>query len=408
MKFCFTLFLLMWSFLTYAQSGKRIKLKKGVWIAQLLLNEVDELPFQLEIGDNLSFTVINGDERIALSIPEVQNDSVHVRFPYFNSELVFAIHQKKQLKGYWINFNKGQNYRIPFQARYGDAARFPSSGDPSISCEVNGRWKVAFEPGTSSEFPAVGIFDQASGSNRVFGTFLTETGDYRFLEGNCTPDSLYLSCFDGSHAFLFKARKSGDVLNGQFYSGKHWHCDWSAIMNATFELPSPEDLTYVQNTDGVHFNLKTLTGEDFVFPNPAYKDKVVIIQIMGSWCPNCLDETQYYKGLYSTYHESGLEIISIGYETGETFAEHVANITRLKNKLGLDFTFLVGGPANKGLASEHFKVLNEVISFPTSIFIGRDGAVKRVHTGFNGPGTGSYYLEYVEKTDALIQTLLKQ
>lgn len=408
MKFCFTLFLLMWSFFTHAQSGKRIKLKKGVWIAQLLLNDVDKLPFEMEIGDNYSFTVINGDERIALSLPEVQNDSIHVRFPYFNSELVFAIHQKKQLSGYWINFNKGKNYRIPFKASYGDAARFPTTEDASSSCEVNGRWKVAFEPGTASEYPAVGIFDQASGSNRVFGTFLTETGDYRFLEGNCTSDSLYLSCFDGSHAFLFKARKSGDVLNGKFFSGKHWHCDWSASVDATFELPSPEVLTYVKESENVHFNLKTITGEDFIFPNPAFENKVVIIQIMGSWCPNCLDETHYYKKLYSTYHESGLEIISIGYETGDSFTEHAANITRLKNKLELDFTFLVGGPANKGLASEHFKMLNEVISFPTSIFIGRDGTVKRVHTGFNGPGTGSYYLEYVEKTDALIQTLLKQ
>jgi thiol-disulfide isomerase/thioredoxin len=406
MKFYFTVFILFCSTFTYAQTGKRIKIKKGVWIAQLQLNNSDVLPFQLEIVDNNTLTVLNGDERIRLSAPEVKNDSIHVRFPFFNSEMVFKLHKKKSLSGYWINYNKGNNYRIPLEGKSGYVTRFATTSKGS--CDVNGRWKITFEPGTESAYPAVGIFEQQAGSNRVFGTFLTETGDYRFLEGNCSSDSMFLSCFDGSHAFLFKARKSGDSLYGQFFSGKHWSCDWVGEKNANFELPSPESLTYVKEDEALRFSLKTLAGEEFNYPNPEYNGKVVIIQIMGSWCPNCLDETQYYKSLYTTYHSRGLEVISIGYETGESFEEWAANITRLKNKLNLDFTFLVGGPANKGLASDHFKMLNEVISFPTSIFIGRDGQVKRVHTGFNGPGTGAYYQEYVSKTNALIESMLSQ
>ena len=135
-------------------------------------------------------------------------------------------------------------------------------------------------------------------------------------------------------------------------------------------------------------------------------NKVVIVQIMGSWCPNCLDETRYFKELYSKYHDRGLEIISIGYETGNSFDDFKRNIERLRNSLELDFTFLVGGKASKGLAKEHFSMLNNIISFPTTIFIGRDGEVKRVHTGFSGPGTGEYYTEYVNKTNALIESLL--
>jgi hypothetical protein len=121
-----------------------------------------------------------------------------------------------------------------------------------------------------------------------------------------------------------------------------------------------------------------------------------------------MDETKYYKELYATYHEQGLEIISVGYEAATTFDEQAAKIKRLKERHHLGFTFLVGGQANKGKASEDFAMLNEVISFPTTIFIGRDGIVKRIHTGFNGPGTGTYYTEYVEKTNALIASLLAQ
>lgn len=127
---------------------------------------------------------------------------------------------------------------------------------------------------------------------------------------------------------------------------------------------------------------------------------------MGTWCPNCLDEANYYKKLYQKYHDKGLEIISIGYELSDDYSEQVSAIRRFKNALQLDFHFLVGGKASKNIASEQFNMLNEVISFPTSIYIGRDGLVKRIHTGFNGPGTGSYYKEYVENTNSLIESLL--
>ena len=237
------------------------------------------------------------------------------------------------------------------------------------------------------------------------GTFLTETGDYRFLAGVVSDDSLYLSCFDGSHAFLFKALLN-DTLSGKFFSGKHWQSEWTAERNETFELKSPDELTYIVDDQPVEFSLKDLKGNDYNFPNDQLKGKVVIIQIMGTWCPNCLDETIFYTELYETYHEDGLEIISIGYENGDEFTDYVANIQRLKEKLDLDFTFLVGGRANKVLASEQFSMLNEIISFPTSIYVDRHGMVKRIHTGFNGPGTGVYYQEYVESTYSLIESLL--
>ena len=168
-------------------------------------------------------------------------------------------------------------------------------------------------------------------------------------------------------------------------------------------------MTYLKEQHSrINFQLKDINGGEYSFPNTETEGKVVIIQIMGTWCPNCMDETKYYKELYAKYHAQGLEIISIGYEAAETFDEQAEKIKRLKERHNLDFTFLVGGKANKTLASEQFKMLNEVISFPTSIYIGRDGLVKRIHTGFNGPGTGEYYIEYVEKTNALIESLLAQ
>lgn len=353
-------------------------------------------------GKNTRLSVVNGTETILLEKGIVNGDSVQFEFPAFNSRLTLVSKGKKILSGYWVNLNKS-NYRIPFTAVYGYESRFNIQ---KSDLSLQKKWEITFDPNSESPYKSVGLFEQ--NGNRVEGTFLTETGDYRFLEGNISSDSLYLSCFDGSHAFLFTSRIVKDSIYGDFYSGKHWKGSWNGQVNETFELQHPDSLTYTINEAPFTFTLKDLQGNDFTFPQANLKNKVTIIQIMGTWCPNCMDETQYFKKLHDQYHSSGLEIISVGYEIGKDFNEHAEKISRLQDRYNLPFTFLVGGNANKGLASEHFSMLNKIISFPTAIFIGRDGTVKKIHTGFNGPGTGTYYEEYTRETELFIQSLLQE
>lgn len=406
--------------ITFTVSAKKTKfptLKTGDWTGNLQLNEITKLPFKVQIEKadskktttNYHFSILNGEEKIDLENALFENDSLHISFASFNSKLVLKATNKKTLVGYWQNFNKGVNYKIPciitcgYNHRFENYRYYLSNTLPPL--DFKGRWETTFEPNTPDAYKAVGIFEQVS--TTLQGTFLTETGDYRFLDGNVLIDSLYLSCFDGTHAFLFTGKLEKGVINGRFYSGKHWQTDWTAKRNEQFELTHPDSLTTLVNENPVVFNLKDLQGNNFSFPNENFKNKVTIIQIMGTWCPNCMDETHYLKDLHAKYHTQGLEIISIGYEVGDDFQEHVARIEHLKERLDLDFTFLVGGTANKGLASEHFKMLSQIISFPTAIIIGRDGNVKKIHTGFNGPGTGVYYQEFITENDLFIQSLLK-
>lgn len=403
--------LLLFIFLFNAADSysQKIRAKKGAWLANLALSEKNDLPFEMIIekeGKSYSFTVVNGEEKILLSNPSSKEDSISISFPYFNSALIFKS-KRKSISGYWHNYDKGINYKIPFDAKFSYKNRFNISNESNSDRLIDGNWKSTFMPNTDDAFPAVGVFTQPN-TTTLLGTFLTETGDYRFLAGNTTNDSLFLSCFDGSHAFLFKASRTDSTMNGQFYSGNHWSCDWIAEKNDTFQLPDPTELTYVVDEAEFHFEAKDLNGNDYSFPNKQSENKVVIIQIMGTWCPNCLDETLYFKELYAKHHNNGLEIISVGFERGTTFEEFSANISRLKNKLNLDFTFLVGGDAGKNTASDKFSMLNEIISFPTAILINRKGEIVNIHTGFNGPGTGAYYAEYVAKMNALIETLIAE
>lgn len=388
----------------YAQ--QKVALRPGAYKAHLQLNSTTTLPVRLSVEkENKSvFLVIkNAEERIELRMSKKMGDTLLFPFPNFDSELRVVATKKRHLKGYWVNYNKAGNYRIPFEAHNNSHAESPTE----TSTDVSGRWEAYFSPKTPDQEAAVGLFKQEG--THVTGTFLTETGDYRFLEGKIEGASFYVSCFDGSHAFLISGNLENNAINGNFYSGKHYQTTWTAKRNEAFELSDPDSLTYLKDDKAeVHFSLQNLAGETYTFPNQQVNDKVVIIQIMGTWCPNCMDETKFYKELYADYHDKGLEIISVGYEAAESFEEQAAKIKRLQEKHKLEFTFLVGGKANKGKASEDFAMLNEVISFPTTIFIGRDGKVKRIHTGFNGPGTGNYYTEYVEKTRALIESLLAE
>lgn len=386
--------------------AQSVSLKTGAYNARLQLNQTTALPVRLKVEKHQKSKVLiisNAEERIVLKATKKVGDSLVFSFPNFDSELRVVATKKRHLKGYWINFNKANNYRIPFEAHLQSNTTEPVAP----VTDIGGKWEAYFSPQTPDQEMAVGLFNQTG--NTVTGTFLTETGDYRFLEGVIEGSSFYVSCFDGSHAFLMTGSVDQEIIQGTFYSGKHYQTTWSASRNESFELSNPDSLTFLkENESQVKFTLQDLAGNNYSYPNTATEDKVVIIQIMGTWCPNCMDETKYYKELYATYHSQGLEIISIGYEAADTFEEQATKIKHLQERHKLDFTFLVGGKANKGKASQDFAMLNEVISFPTTIFIGRDGNVKRIHTGFNGPGTGKYYTEYVEKTNALIEALLAE
>ena len=234
MKLIFILLFITISANSFSQEGVQLRLKKGQWLSELQLTKTDILSFDMLVekdGKNYSFFVINGEEKIALDSAHVINDSVHLMFPFFNSELVFHVDTKKAVSGYWQNYNKGDHYKIDFTSQRTKCKRTSHLKKNNNSINVHGKWELEFEHNTTSSYPAVGIFKQEVNSTLLTGTYLTETGDYRFLAGKIFGDSLYLSCFDGSHALLFKASNINGTLKGKFFSGSHWQSEWVAKRN---------------------------------------------------------------------------------------------------------------------------------------------------------------------------------
>lgn len=391
--------------LSFAQNeNNSMKLKEGTWRAVLKIKEDVELPFNFQITKNAELIIQNAEEKIVVKDIVYNGSNVSIHLPVF-STYIEAVIKDNNLEGYWINPEK-KDYKIPFFAQHGRNERFAKTEKTALA-DVNGKWEVTFSPGTENEYKAIGLFKQQS--HKVTGTFLTETGDYRFLEGQMEEGSLKLSCFDAAHAFLFTANvKKDSITNGIFYSGKHWNESWIAVRNDNFVLSDSDTLTYLtKGYEKLDFKFPDENGKMTSLSDADYQNKAIIIQIMGSWCPNCMDESVYLSEVYSKYKSKGLEIIAIDYEIRNDFEVFKRNVARMKKDLGINYKIVFGGTSKKSEAAKTLPMLNHIMSYPTTIFIDRKGKIKKIQTGFNGPGTGKIYEDYKKSTNKLIEKILK-
>lgn len=388
--------------------------KLGIWRGVLSLNPEKqiELPFNFEIKKlkgKHQLVIRNAQEQIVVDEIKLKKDSFNFKMPIFDTEFRTQLIGDSILTGLWINHTKKENNAIAFTAKAGDSRRFALvPGKPNTFYE--GKWEVSFSPGTADSSKAIGMFTHANGSAYVYGTFLTETGDYRYLDGMMHNGKLYLSCFDGSHAFLFIAENNGtEITRGDFYSGSTWHENWTGKRNDKFVLHDPESLTYLKNpNEQIDFSFYNSKNEKISLSDPKYKNKAVIVQIMGSWCPNCMDESAYLSKVYKQYNKQGLEIIALAYERTSDAERAKTNLMRLTKRFDIGYDILLTGLTGKDKASESLPFLNGVMAFPTTIFLDANHVVKSVYTGFSGPATGKAYEDYTVKTEKLIGELLSK
>jgi thiol-disulfide isomerase/thioredoxin len=230
------------------------------------------------------------------------------------------------------------------------------------------------------------------------------------LEGIKSGNKLFLSGFDGMHAFLFIAEKqTNNTLIGVFYSGASWKESWVAKRNEAFKLNDAEQITFLKNKDEtLNFSFPDLEKNQVALSDQKYKNKVVIIQVMGSWCPNCMDESRYLTNIYSKYKQQGLEIIALAFEKTTDFEKAKIQVQRMKNRLRINYDVLITQQSGTAKASEVLSAFNKISAFPTTIFLNKQHQVVKVYTGFSGPATGQEYEVYKTQTENSIEKLLRE
>ncbi|MBT8085003.1 MAG: TlpA family protein disulfide reductase, partial [Woeseia sp.] len=256
--------------------------------------------------------------------------------------------------------------------------------------------------------PSIGEFSQRG--SRLFGTFLNPNGDYRYLAGHVRGKKFTLSTFDGAHAFLFTGEISGNTItNADFWSGTSWHQTWSAVRNPDATLPNAYQRTFLKpGYTRFDFEFPDLNGKPVSISDERFKGKVLIVTLAGTWCPNCHDEARFMAPLYKTYRQQGLEVVALMYEHFEDPKLAGERVKAFREKFGIEYETLLAGISAKTEAAETLPSLNAVLAFPTTIFIDRSGRVRKIHTGFNGPGTGEHYKKLTDEMTTLIKELLAE
>lgn len=374
--------------------------------------EEEELPFNFEViyDNDTTFHIVlkNGAERIVVNDIQmgwknsIGKDTIVINFPVYETYLegVFA---EDMIEGYYVVPSKG-NYRIPFVAKFGRNYRF-STQIKEPKEDFSGKWAVTFGVDTEEPYPAIGEFTQTG--KKITGTFMTETGDFRFLEGEVVNDKMYLSCFDGSHAFLFEGKKAEDgKISGLFRSGKHYKTLWTAYKDENARLSNPDQLTFLkEGYDRIEFAFEDLDGNVVTADDDRFKNKIKVFQIMGTWCPNCRDETLFLNKYLLEHPSDEIAVVGLAFERQKSKEKAFEVLKKFKEKLSVQYDVLLGS-IDKNDAEKKLPMLNHIMSFPTMIIVDKNDAVVKIHTGFSGPATSEYETfvqDFTNTIDSLLQ-----
>ena len=381
------------------------------WKGQLIREDGNHIPFSFTIQTIKNKTVMyvmNAAERIRVDNIRFTKDSVFIEMPVFESYFKARIVSFSQWEGQWTKGGSMKWLTMPFTAEI--QKRQSALPIPNADMNITGKWEISFTRPDKTTRPAIGEWIQKG--NLLTGTIITPSGDYRYLWGYVSGDNLQLSTFDGSHAYFFKAKigSNNTIYSGQYYSGATSIEPWTAVKNAQVILPDAGAMKLKEGEERVSFKFPDLQNKLVSINDAKFKNKVVIVQIMGSWCSNCMDETAFLSEYYKQNKLRGIEIIGLAYEYTTDLERSRKSIQKFRDRFDVQYALLnTGVTVLDSLKTEKtLPQLTPIKFFPTTIFIDKKGKVVKIHAGFEGPSTGLRYEAFKKEFEKTIENLLKK
>jgi len=382
--------------------------KISYWQASIHRTDGISIPFSFKLEEKNKKTIlyiINDAEKIKVDNISFTKDSVFIKMPVFESSFKARI-VNGAWEGLWTKGTAANDQVLPFTAH----KRIDTTSHKA-EYNIAGRWAVTFADDKTKADASIAEFRQIS--NKVAGTFLTPSGDYRYLNGIIDGNKLKLSTFDGAHAYFFIADivNGKQIANGIFYAGAKGIDGWVAIKDANAKVLTDNVAMFLKpGEEKLDFRFPDLNGKDVSINDKHFKNKVVVVQIMGSWCPNCMDETAFLSEYYNKNKQRGFEAVALAYEYSTDFNRSGKSISKFQKRFNVQYPILVTGvKVSDSLRTE--KTLPQVTPikvFPSSIIIDKHGKVRKFETDFFGPGTGAHYEAYKKQFYATIDELLKE
>ena len=393
-----------------ASLASRCHSQEGLWDARIECPG-GSIQFGLKIqhsqsDDKWSAWLVNGNEEIDVPKVEVAEDGeLTLTIDHYDSLIVLKPVEstdiaRLKMEGKWRK-RRSPSKVSKMNVKVYQPVEAKNDNEPS---KFDGRWEVKFD---SSEEPAVGVFKTDAKTGKLLGTFLTTTGDYRFLSGTHKNNEMEISCFDGAHAFLFKASvNDSGAIDGNFWSSKTWHEKWTATRNENAKLADGFTLTKATEANINALSFPDLEGKQTRLDDKQFSAPVRLVHIFGSWCPNCHDAAVYLAELEAK-HGKNISVVGIAFELTGDLNRDAEQVRKYLKRNKLDHPVLIGGgSSDKGEASKAVSIIDEVRSFPTTIFADKSGKIIAVHQGFSGPATGDAYVELKKKFESTIDGIL--
>ncbi|MTK52253.1 TlpA disulfide reductase family protein [Paludibacter sp.] len=384
------------------------KLNDGIWRGTLEVKD-NSAPFLFEVShrgaDSTVVTLMNGEERVALNGVFFKGDSVIIPIEPFDAQIRAAV-TEGTLSGRFLKNYVKNDVEVRFAARFDNKQRFEQVATPT-AVALDGKWDVLFIDPKGEAEHNVGIFQTDNGI--ITGSVLTPSGDLRFLEGAYTQTGAHLSAFAGQSPYLLEVSfKDNNHFEGTFFTTKS-KTRLEGTRNDKAGLADPYNQTHMKpGKDHFGFSLPNTDGKKVSLTDERYGGKVVIVSILGSWCPNCMDEMKYLAPWYKANKGRGVEVVGLAFERKDDFDYARAALLRMKKRYGTEYELLFGGQVGSEATGKALPEMDKVASYPTMIFIDKKGKVRKIHTGFNGPATGLFYKEFQHEFNVLVDELLAE
>jgi len=372
----------------------------GRWDAVVVVDGL-EVPFPFEIeadGDSLRGSFFNGERRITSSAARAEGSGLTLNFDQYASKLVVSF-KDGQLVGEY------RRPRGPYPFRAAPAEEtivLPEQDVPSI----DGTWVVSAK---SNKGETAWRFIARQKGSHVDATILRIDGDTGTLSGSYRDGRFVLSHFSGARPMLLEVRLAP---GGALALKQNQEIELVAARENTPQageigIPTdPSAHTRVRNpAEPFVFSFPDLQGNTISNTDEKFRGKVVLVNISGSWCPNCHDEAPFLASLYRKYQARGLEIVGLSFEEGDQLKDPVRLRAFLKT-YDIGYTVLLAGEPSE--APEKLPQAVNLDAFPTTFILGRDGRVRGVHTGFPSPGSGAFYAKAEEELTSAVETLLAE
>jgi thiol-disulfide isomerase/thioredoxin len=377
--------------------------EQALWNGSVQLPEV-MVPIRMELslaGTSPMGAFIVGPEKTA--IPEISRSGNTLTFNLseYGAEMR-STWDGKELKGEYVRIRSTGNKTFPFTLSPATSLK-PGA---ATGMEPIGDFQVLFEDGKPDDPVTLAKLWKENGA--YLGTFIAPDGDYGLLEGTSSATGIQLSRFTGWQAIAIELKPDGSGWAGRFHAASNENPRAFTLRSNTVAEPSIANEPSMKNPNGrFAFACTSLEGQTVRNTDERFKGKALAIDIMGTWCHNCMDESPVLEQLRKDYSKDGFEVVGLSFEITDDAELGKKNLRLFRDRFGLTYPLLYCGSLDDANVDERIKSqIDNFFAYPTTLFVDKNGKVQTIHSGFRGPGTGDQYPLQIQKLHELAKKAL--